>query len=214
MWYDAAMETGPDFREEHQLSDGTKVTLRHIRPEDADELRRGFTQLSPRSRYRRFFGAMSTLTDEHLRYLTCVDGQDHVAIVAGTQVAGVPHEVGLGVARFVRLREDPTTAEAAITVRDDAQGKGLGRLLSITLARAAVERGVKRFRGEILASNPAVRQLLEDVGAVVHESDESVVFEIDLTPTPFAPGSRLDIVARRLLRAAAGVFAGMFRRAP
>lgn len=197
------METGPGFHEDHVLSDGTRVTLRHVHPEDAPELKRGLERLTPQSRYRRFLGAVTTLTDEQLRYLTCVDGRDHVAIVA---VARGPDgsESGLGIARFIRQKDDPSAAEAAITVIDDAQGKGIGRLLALALARAAYERDVRRFRGQILADNVAVRQLLTDVGAVITQSkDAATGFEVELTPTPFTPGSQLDLIARRLLRAAA-----------
>ncbi|HEY6910103.1 MAG TPA: GNAT family N-acetyltransferase [Myxococcales bacterium] len=207
------MDTGPDFREEHLLRDGTQVTLRHIRPDDAAELRRGLMRLSPESRYRRFLSLVSELTDEQVKYLTCVDGKDHVAIVAATRVPGVEGEVGLGVARFVRLRGDPEVAEAAITVVDDAQGKGLGRILALALARAAYERGVRRFRGRVLADNSAVRQLLEDVGAVMGKPEQGgVVFDVELTPTPFTPGSRLDLIARRVLHAAADALVGVFGR--
>ncbi len=204
------METGPDFHEEHVLADGTKALLRHVRPDDAPELRRGLERLSPESRYRRFLGAVTTLTDEQLRYLTCVDGKDHVAIVAVRVSPGPGGENGLGIGRFVRLKDEPEVADVAITVLDDVQRKGLGRLLSLALARAAYERGIRRFRGQILADNTAVRELLEDVGAVLGDpEDGGIVFDVELTPTPFTPGSRLDVVARRLLRAAArtGLFA-------
>src|SRR5579863_9921207 len=180
------MLTGPTFHEDHVLDDGTKVTLRHVRAEDGPEIRRGFDRLSPSSRYRRFLGGLATLSDETLRYLTVVDGVDHVAIVAvapGRAEGGADPaaEEGLGIARFVRSAEDPAVAEAALTVIDDAQGKGLGRILGVTLARAALERRVLRFRGEILAHNPAVRQLLDEVGAVVQKAGErSLVFEIEL----------------------------------
>jgi len=59
--------------------------------------------------------------------------------------------------------------------------------------------------------------LLADVGAVVSTpEDGGMVFDVDLAPTPFAPGSRLDLIARRLLRAAAQGTAGLFgaRRVP
>ncbi|HET7787429.1 MAG TPA: GNAT family N-acetyltransferase [Myxococcales bacterium] len=205
------MDTGPDFREDHVLRDGTQVTLRHIRPDDAAELRRGLERLSPESRYRRFLSLVGELTDEQVKYLTCVDGRDHVAIVAVTP--GVPAEVGLGVARFVRVPDDPEAAEAAITVVDDAQGKGLGRILALALARAAYERGVRRFRGRILADNAAVQQLLADVGATLGTPEGGgVVFDVELTPTPFTPGGRLDVIARRLLRAAANALVGVFGR--
>jgi L-amino acid N-acyltransferase YncA len=194
------METGPDLHEEHVLADGTRLILRHVRPEDAAELQRGFARLSPQSRYQRFLQPITMLSDEQLDYLTRVDGKDHVAIVALRDDG-----VGLGIARFIRLQADPAVAEAAITVIDEAQGKGIGRLLALTLARAAHERGVRRFRGRVLADNLAVRQLLDDVGAAVGARDESggLVFEVELTPTPFTPGSRLDVVARQLLRFAA-----------
>ena len=70
-----------DYREEHVLADGTKVTLRLITPADAEPLRQGFLRLSPTSRYRRFLSGMSELSDDMLRYLTEVDGIDHVAVV-------------------------------------------------------------------------------------------------------------------------------------
>ena len=78
------MQTGPDFREEHTLADGTRIVLRHIQPGDKEELRRGFLALSPTSRYRRFFG-VAELDERALAYLTEVDGVDHVAIVATTE---------------------------------------------------------------------------------------------------------------------------------
>ena len=151
------MSTPSELHEEHVLDDGTPVVLRMVRPSDAIELKHGFERLSPSSRYRRFLATRSTLSDETLRYLTCVDGHDHVAIVALTH-APDGADVGLGIARFIRI--EPEVAEAALTVIDDAQGKGLGRILALALARAAVARGIRRFRGEILATNQPVQQLL------------------------------------------------------
>ena len=207
------MLTGPRFEEEHVLDDGTPVTVRHVRPDDAAELKRGFDSLSPSSRYRRFLGSISTLSDETLRYLTCVDGRDHVAIVAVTRPpdGGAPR--GLGIARFVRAAHDPGVAEAAITVIDDVQHKGLGRILALTLARAALERGVTRFRGEILVDNEPVRQLLDEVGATVHPlGDGALRFDVELgPPESMAAHGRLEMVARRFLRAASSYLAGLIR---
>src|SRR3989442_11671892 len=70
---------GPAFSEEHMLADRSIVRLRLIRPDDADELRRGFERLSPESRYRRFLSGVHQLSDEALRYLTHVDERDHLA---------------------------------------------------------------------------------------------------------------------------------------
>jgi GNAT superfamily N-acetyltransferase len=195
------MKTGPEFSEDHLLADGTRVTLRHIRPGDATELRRGFERLSRESRYRRFFSGISELSEETLRYLTDVDGVDHVAIVAVGVSPDLKSEAGYGVGRFVRTKDDPTAAEAALTVVDDMQHKGIGRLLALSLAEAARERGITHIRGETLASNTPVRQMLDEVGAHVRvEAPTSLAFEVAL---PKAAPDEPDSALRRLVRAMA-----------
>jgi GNAT superfamily N-acetyltransferase len=206
------MLTGPDFLEHHVLHDGTPVVLRHVRPDDAGELRASFDRLSPTSRYRRFMAGVQELSDEMVRYLTQVDGHDHVAIVATGALAGAGAERGLGIARFVRMKDDPTVAEAALTVIDDMQKKGLGRMLAIALARAALERGITHFRGEILADNAPVRALLDEVGATVRPVEEgSLVFDIELLPSEDDASPRFEVVIGRLLRAVASQLAGLVR---
>lgn len=175
------METGPDFREEHVLKDGTRVTFRHIRPEDAAELRREFARLSPESRYRRFFGAAAVLDDATVDYLTHVDGRAHVAIIATTESLDLKSERGIGVVRFVRIAEDPKTAEIAITVVDDMQEKGLGTLLADAAVRAARERGIERFVGEVLEVNAHLVASLREHPAITTKTENGVLsFEVDL----------------------------------
>lgn len=203
------MRTGPDFRETHTLSDGTRIVLRHICPDDADELRRAFDRLSAGSRYRRFFGGIAHLSDEALHYLTCVDGQDHVALVATGESPDLKTEPGLGVARFVRLHDAKAVAEAAVTVVDDAQRRGLGRLLATTLAVAARERGIHTFRAEVLADNEPMVSLMHEVHAQVRASADGVItFDIPLEPWKDVRGGPID----RLFHAAAGSVAVLLRR--
>jgi GNAT superfamily N-acetyltransferase len=195
----------PIFREEHLLADGTRVTLRSIRPDDADELKRCFALLSPRSRYLRFLSSMTRLSDDMIRYLTEVDGEAHVAIVAVTDSHDLKSERGLGVARFVRLPDEPRVAEAAVTVLDEAQGKGIGRLLLRALVTLARGRDVECFRGEVLAENVQMRRLLDEVGAKVHEDDgRTLVFDVPLEWHAEATPPLL-----RLLRAVAASLAAL-----
>jgi RimJ/RimL family protein N-acetyltransferase len=172
---------GPDFREAHALKSGDTVVLRMIRPSDRDALRDALRRLSPESRYRRFLAPLGDPTEEMLRYLCEVDGVDHVAIIAVKDSLDLKTEDAIGVARFVRLHGEGDVAEAAVTVGDAFQGRGLGTLLLATLAGAASERGIRKFRGEVLASNAPVRHLLEEVGAEIKDTgDVTITFDVPL----------------------------------
>jgi ribosomal protein S18 acetylase RimI-like enzyme len=158
-----------------QLDDGRRLRVRWIRPEDAALLREGFGRLSRQSRLMRFFVPMRELSDRAVRYFTEVDGVNHAALIAVSMPErGVP-ERGYGVARFVRRQDDPTSAELAITVTDDAQHHGLGRRLARTLAVAARERGIETFLMSVLDSNADVRRWLRRVGAEARGRDGTVV---------------------------------------
>jgi len=208
------MKVDASYGEDHVLPDGTRLHLRMIRPSDGDALRQGFAELSPASRYRRFLSGTASLSDEAVRYLTECDGVNHVAIVATTDSHDLKSEVGLGVARFIRLPEEPEVAEAAVTVIDRAQGKGIGRLLLQALAEAARERSIRTIRGEVLASNAPMRRLLHELGAGVRSDDGStLVFDVPLEwrrgeGEPMSEREK-EHPLRRLLRAAAESIAAL-----
>ncbi len=149
---------------ESQLPDGRRILFRPIEPGDKDLLVAGFERLSPTSRYRRFFRSIDHLSPAQLRYLTEVDGIDHVAWVA--LLPDAPRaEQGAGVARWVRLTSDPEAAEAAVTVVDSLHGMGIGTTLLHILGREAVLRGVKSFKAWVLGENQTIQSLLKEMGA-------------------------------------------------
>lgn len=150
-----------DLRGEYRLRDGTHVRIRPIRPEDARTLQDGFRALSPETRRRRFRSPKARLTPSEVRRLTECDGVRHLALGAVRIDADGWECEGLGVARYVGLPDHPEVAEAAITVLDAAQGKGLGRLLSEHLIRAASARGVKTFRCLLLDESPGLRERIQ-----------------------------------------------------
>jgi GNAT superfamily N-acetyltransferase len=170
----------------HRLADGTDVTVRMLRPEDREAFLAGFQRLSPESRYFRFFTPMPRMPKNVLDRLLHTDGVDHVALSAWRD-AGDGAMQPIGVARFIRLAAEGDTAEAAVAVVDDMQARGVGRLLLADLCEAARERGIRRFRGEILLHNPAVLSLLHDVDARPVSTDGNIaVYELDV---PDAPGA-------------------------
>ena len=144
----------------YRLADGTQVLLRPIRSDDKRILGAAFAQLSPESARLRFLGAKSRLTSAELRYLTEVDGVDHVALIA-VEAANPSHVVG--VARFIRDVERPDTAEFAIVVGDPYQGHGAGRALARMLVNEARLRGIRRFTATTLAENAPVQRLIASI---------------------------------------------------
>ncbi len=169
-----------EYEERATLRDGTAILLRQIRPEDKALLRRGFDQLSERSRYLRFLVPKGSLSEEELRYLTELDGERHFAIGAvRLDEAGQPGE-GLGIARLIRYPAEPEIAEAAIAVADSMHGQGLGTLLFMRLVAAACERGVARFRCEVHASNSAMKDLIGGVNPEYSLEVSAGVMSIEL----------------------------------
>jgi RimJ/RimL family protein N-acetyltransferase len=140
-----------------RLADGTAVVIRPIAPADKRLLQGALRVASPETVRRRFLSPKLRLSEAELRYLTEVDGSDHVALIA--VLADQPNRFA-GVARFVRLREDPATAEVAITVADNQHRKGLGTILTRMLADEARARGVQTFTATILGDNVAAQRLM------------------------------------------------------
>ena len=140
-----------------RLRDGTRLLVRHIRPTDKQLLKAGFEHLSDETRRRRFLAPKPRLTASDLRYLTEVDGRDHVALIA---VSFEDWTRAVAVARYVRLPDDPATAEVAVTVDDDYQGRGIGSRLATMLADEARANGIERFTAEILPDNLPAQRLM------------------------------------------------------
>lgn len=153
------MQYTREFEEVMTLRGGGCVHVRLVRAEDKDEFERALARANPDSIYRRFLTQKDRFTKSELEYLTEVDEWNHLALVAGLEREG--RLDGVGVARFVRFLTRPDTADFALFVMDEVQGQGLGKALFFHLTRAAKERGVKFFSGEMLASNTAMFHLVD-----------------------------------------------------
>lgn len=137
---------------------------------------------------------MHELSDAQLSYLTEVDHHDHEALVAVSDAGE-----GLGVARFVRL-EDPTAAEAAVTVVDAWQGKGLGTALCNLLAERAREEGIERFTALLLANNDQMQDVLATLGPAHVLSRDVGTVEVEVALPEEGIGEHM----RGVLRVVAG----------
>ena len=167
------------------LRDGSEVLIRPIRGADAPALADGFARLSLRSRQMRFLAPKAELSAAELRYLTEVDHHDHEALGAVDHAAGR----GVGVARYIRSAADAQSAEIAVTVVDEWQGRGLGTELVAQLSERALAEGIRRFTGLAAADNVAVARLARNIGADPVEAEAAtVVYEISLVPSGAEPG--------------------------
>ncbi len=158
------------------LRDGSQVLAGPVRRSDAPLLAGGFARLSAKSRQQRFLAPKNHLSAAELRYLTDVDHYDHEAVGA-LDLAGA----GVGIARYIRSRRDPRSAEFAVTIVDAWQGRGLGIELTRQLADRARQAGISRFTALVTADNAAVAGLLRTMRARLTGRDgASLEYEMPL----------------------------------
>ncbi len=148
---------------EEKLKDNQTVIIRSITSEDKPALEMGFKHLSKSSIYHRFHGPKKSLSANELEYFTEVDHRYHVALL----VTLSPPSDGeaLAVGRYVCTNQIlPLTADLAVTVKDDYQNLGIGRLLLRHLILTAQKNSIDRFRADVMRDNQPMLHLLRNCG--------------------------------------------------
>ena len=159
------------------LRDGELVDFRPVKQNDKETIQKGMLALSSKSRYFRFFSPILKLSDTQLYDFTEIDQHNHVAWMALAH--NEPEQRGLGIARFIRIQNQPEIAEFGVAVIDSYQQRGLGTILLSVLYRMASINGIKILRGYVLADNRIMRNWLDRLGAVSVYEDG--VYRMDLT---------------------------------
>ena len=156
-----------------QLADGTNVTLRPIRPEDANMTQQFVRDLSERSRYFRYMNSQRELTQSMLSRFTQIDYDCEMALIAVTVKEG--QETEMGVARYA-INPDGKSCEFALVISDAWQGHGIGHKLMTSLIDVARSKGLTTMEGEVLVDNSSMIALCKSLGFVVsHVPDDSGV---------------------------------------
>jgi acetyltransferase len=144
------------------LPDGTPVTIRPIRPEDA-HIEQAFVRgLSDESRYFRFMQAVHELTPEMLVRFTQIDYDREMAMIAVMEDEA-RGELQVAVARYI-ANPDRRSCEFALVVADEWQGRGIGSHLMQVLMQVARARGLSLMEGEVLAGNSNMLALMKHLG--------------------------------------------------
>jgi acetyltransferase len=144
-----------------QLPDGTDLTIRPIRPEDA-EMEQDFVRgLSPQTRYFRFMQTIKELSPEMLVRFTQIDYDREMALIGVIDEGG--RDVEVGVARYM-TRPGGDTCEFAIVVSDRCRNRGIGARLMRSLMQNARDKGLRIMEGEVLSANTRMLALVRSLG--------------------------------------------------
>ena len=151
-----------NFEQRLTLPGNGAYRIRLLRPDDEARLLSGFEQLSPESRYQRFFVVKNELTENELKRLTEYDSREQVALGI-FELDGDREGACVAGGSVVRNAADATLGEVGITVIDRVQQLGLGTQLVELLIEAARERGIERLRFDVMAGNRPMRNLVKQL---------------------------------------------------
>ena len=158
---------------EERLRDGSRVTIRPIRPEDARMEQLFVRGLSEEARYLRFMQALDELTPEMLARFTQIDYDREMAFVATTGHGS--EQIETGVARYV-INAGDTSCEFAIVVADAWRGRGLATALMHALMTEARGKSITRIESEVLSTNTSMLRLAKRLGFKTspHKDDPAI----------------------------------------
>jgi RimJ/RimL family protein N-acetyltransferase len=147
---------------------GRKIRLRLMRRSDADLLIEFFHRMSPETRRRRFHTGTENvspdLVSQRAEEMASVDNK----VQMGAVVAVYQEAEGERIVGSVRLARNPLTptspdAEAAVVVRDDFQGEGLGTELMRRLVLLAKQMRVKTIVAIFQPDNEGAIRLFREL---------------------------------------------------
>ena len=160
------------------LKDGTKVTIRPIRPEDEPLMVKFHNMLSERSvtmRYAQFIKLSERVAHERLVRNCFTDFDREIALVADRHDPSTGASEIMAVGRMTRF-SGTTETDFAIVVADRFQQRGLGGELLRRMLEVAKAEKISRLKGEFLADNSVARTLCEKIGFRLEEiPDEGLV---------------------------------------
>jgi len=153
-----------------RLRGGRSLRVRLVEPDDAEALQGYFRGLTTRSRYNRFFGAISELPRDLLAHFVHAGEDDRFSVIATMTIDG--HETIVGEARYA-FDAGTDSFEFGLSVDDRWQGYGIGSALLGNLQCRAAAFGARRVFGDTLRSNEAMIGLARKSGfAFTHNPND------------------------------------------
>ncbi len=165
------------------LGDGTKLSIRPIRPEDELAHRTFINDLSDEDLRLRFFGVVRRDFDQKgMAAFTQIDYDREMAFIAQVMDEGGKPKT-IGVSRTI-TRADNSEAEFAIVISSQLKGQGLGSILFKKSIDYTRDRGTKLLSGQTMFGNKGMQGLAKKFGFEIKPDpldDDLVVMELDFS---------------------------------
>jgi len=138
-----------------------RVFLRPIKPTDGPLILDIFSRLSPQSIFYRFLSHMEKLRPEQVYNLVHIDYVTEFALAAVFEEEG--KEKIIGVCRAI-ASSDQSRAELTIVLRDDWQGRGIGKIMAKKVVMVMHRHGVSRIEILLDSRNDKMKKLFMSLG--------------------------------------------------
>lgn len=142
-------------------SKGVEILLRPVKISDESLLKDFFYSLSDNTIYKRFMSSRPDMPHERLQQFVVIDYTKEMVLLAVQGNEDNEKVVGMG--QYI-INGDTHMAEAAVVVRDDCQGQGIGEELLRALLLVARQKGLHGFFADVLAANSPMLKLVDKLG--------------------------------------------------
>jgi len=140
-------------------------------------MRRLFYRFSDEAIYYRYFHSIKTMPHSQMQEYVNVDFRRAMSIVGLIEKPGEGKIIAEG--RYVRLADRPY-GDIAFVVDEDWQGFGIASFMTKFLVQVAMERGLKGFSADVLASNRGMMRVFEKLGMPIHTRLEMGAYEVTI----------------------------------
>lgn len=151
----------PAQYEEWLTAGQERVFLRPVKPTDGPLILDIFSKLSPQSIFYRFLSHMEKLRPEQVYHLVHIDYVTEFALAAVIEEGG--EERIVGVCRAIAA-SDQSRAELTIVLRDDWQGRGIGKVMVKKVVMVMYRHGISRIEILLDSRNDKMKKLFMSLG--------------------------------------------------
>jgi len=160
----------PVEMEHTQQFGNLELFFRPVKASDERLFQEYLYRFSERSIYLRFFQIRKDFPHELAQEMVAVDYKENLGIVATLGTSDTSSIVAAG---HWMLDFDDNMAEAAFSVADEYQRRGIGTHLLRFLMRVAREQGIAGFSATVLAGNTGMIKVFQQSGCIIHTEYDS-----------------------------------------